>query len=113
MYPQVVENRVNEVVESLNESGFLTENDVDEESAREVFGKIIFDRWKQGEELVMTEEEATNGLKDAIVTATFKSLMNKGLLDSIKDETGEDMFFLTDRGKEITENRFGGSKNNG
>jgi hypothetical protein len=70
MYPQSVNEFVAQVVDSLEESGFLKEEKVDRSSAIEAFGEIIFDKWKRGDELIMTEEEAMEYL-DFNVFATY------------------------------------------
>jgi len=100
MYPQSVNEFVAQVVQSLDESGFLTENDVDKESAIKAFGEVVFERWKRGDDLVMSEEDAIKGMQLSIVEFIMKQLMNKNMIDSIEDENGEQVFFLTEKGKD-------------
>jgi hypothetical protein len=99
MYPQPVREFVEKVIQSLDKSGFLIENDVDYESATKAFSGIVFERWKRGDELVMTEEEAMEGMKLSIFEATMKSLIKKNMVDTIENQNGEPVYFLTKEGK--------------
>jgi hypothetical protein len=100
MYPQSVNEFVAQVVQSLDESGFLTENDVDKESATKAFGEVVFKRWKRGDDLVMSEEDAIKGMQLSIFESSMKRLVSKKMVDSIEDENGEEIFFLTEKGKD-------------
>jgi DNA-binding PadR family transcriptional regulator len=105
MYPQSVNEFVAQVVDSLEESGFLKEEKVDRESAIEAFGEIIFDKWKRGDELIMTEEEAIKGMQMSVVISSMKELTRKNLVDTIEDENGEPIYFLTKQGRDYAENK--------
>jgi hypothetical protein len=105
MYPQSVNEFVARVVDSIEESGFLKDENVDRESAIEAFGEIIFDKWKRGDELIMTEEEAIKGMQMSVVISGMKELMRKNLVDTIEDENGEPIYFLTKEGRGYAENK--------
>ena len=105
MYPQSVNEFVARVVDSIEESGFLKEENIDKESATEAFGEIIFDKWKRGDELIMTEEEAIKGMQMSVVISGMKELMRKNLVDTIEDENGEPIYFLTKEGRDYAENK--------
>ena len=105
MYPQSVNEFVAKVVDSLEESGFLKQENIDRESAIEAFGEIIFEKWMRGDELIMTEEEATKGMQMSVVISAMKNLMNEKLVDTIEDENGEPVYFLTKEGRDYAENK--------
>ena len=105
MYPQSVNEFVARVVDSLEKSGFLKKEDIDRESATEAFGEIIFNKWKRGDELIMTEEEAIKGMQMSKFISGMKELMRKNLVDTIEDENGEPIYFLTKEGRDYAENK--------
>lgn len=101
MYPVSVTEFLDKIIESLTESGFMVETGATEDDVRTVFGPIAFQKWKDGNEIILTEEEATTGLRHCIAEATVQSLKRKGYIDSIEDENGIERVFLTEEGKRI------------
>jgi len=69
---------------------------------REVLGPIIFEQWMQGEITGFTDEEQmVQLLQRIVVVSVLDALKNEGLIDSVDGEHGDEMVFLTSKGKEL------------
>ena len=75
-------------------------------AAVNTFGKNIFQNFINDGELIMryeTDEAALEAMGLFIACLDLMHLKHLGLTDSIQDENGEDIFFLTQKGKIIGE----------
>lgn len=113
MYPPTVENFLDQLELGLIESDFYCEQspgyDTDSPTVREEFGKVIFDRWQRGLELILTEQEFMSIMQRCVAQSSIQRLVEKGLVDVIEDEHGEDVVFLTERGKQYMADKNGGT----
>jgi hypothetical protein len=101
--PSVIE-KANYIIESLNESNFFTEHDINDKTfAFELLCEKLTEKFIIGEleteDGLFQEDEMEQILTEIIVGTHLNSLMKKGLVDSIEDENGEEVFFLTEFGK--------------
>jgi len=102
-YPQLVEEALVEWQEALKDPEFLLEQDINPayviSSTRSVFGPAILEQWlKTGKPIIM-EKDAENLIRKFIVDALLAELKDKGYVDSIEDEHGEEIYWATAEGK--------------
>lgn len=106
-YPARVEAYLDIFEHWLQESGFYQPGgpglDTDSQTVRVEFGKLIFEKWLQANdaELHPTEDEFIQTTRRCIAVNAINSLVQKGLVDTIVDENGEELVFLTTKGKEF------------
>lgn len=99
-YPQEVEFHLEEMVNAIQLLDLGQETPT--HCIREVVGPILFDQWMQGEISGFVDgNEMLKVLQRVVVTSVLDKLQEQGLIDSIDNEDGEEMVFLTQRGKEI------------
>lgn len=104
--PKVLE-ACNALMSSIEESGFFKDNEIHDTSfAEEFICEKLTEKFIKGEldadEILFTEEEIEKYLNAILVGSVLLSLQEKGLIDSVADENGEDVFFLTEQGKEVS-----------
>ena len=103
-YPQEVETYLNGIYESLVDEGFYFEEDIIEfgyEATRKVAGPMLLEQWLSGEMNFEEDGWFEKMLKLIIVNGRMMSLEKKGLVGSIDDEHGEEVFFTTGNGREL------------
>jgi hypothetical protein len=103
-YPQEVETYLNGIYESLVDDGFYFEEDIIEfgyEATRKVAGPMLLEQWLAGEMNFEEDGWFEKMLKLIIVNGRMMSLEKKGLIGSIDDEHGEEVFFTTENGREL------------
>ena len=103
-YPQEVETYINGIYESLVDEGFYFEEDIIEfayEATRRVAGPMLLEQWLNGEMNFDEDGWFEKMLKLIIVNARMMSLEKKGLVGSIDDEHGDNVFFATEKGKDL------------
>ena len=106
VYQPVVIKRTDEIIEILIESDFFTDYELtNTETARkfildELTAKFIKGEFDMEHDELFTEEEFTTVLNKIIAATILGDLKEKGLLNSYEDDNTEEMFFLTDEGKE-------------
>jgi len=97
-YPQPVQDYVNEIIDSIKE-------DFDSEFGIEEFRKNcsekILEKFINGEDLVLDEDEMISVLNLTTAETILNNLKRKEIVDSIEDEHGEEIYFLTARGKQM------------
>jgi rRNA pseudouridine-1189 N-methylase Emg1 (Nep1/Mra1 family) len=54
-------------------------------------------------------EQMADIMKETVVRASLEELRDNGLIDWIEDENGDEMVFLTEKGKEMGKSLFGHS----
>lgn len=55
----------------------------------------------------LTMEQMSDAMKESVVRASLEELRDNGLIDWIEDENGDEMVFLTEKGKEMGKSLFG------
>lgn len=112
-YPEPVALISEKFITVLEESRFFSDEDVDENITFKEFADSILPKWINGEDIhdeeLLSEDDFSRILNLSIFKTNLESLRNKNLIDSIEDEKGEEIFFLTKKGKEVT-NYFNESK---
>lgn len=107
IYPQEVETYIEGIYESLLDDGFYFNEDIVEfahEATRKIAGPMILEEWLTGEIDLDNNNWFDKMLKLIIVHGRMMSLEKKGLIGSIDDEHGEEVFFATTKGKELIKN---------
>ncbi len=99
MYPQAVEQALDTIVEGLENIGFFMQEQVEHRYVREEFGKVLFEQWLGDGEFGITLEQAENLLNRAMINQSLESLIERGLVGTIEDENGEEIVYLTEKGK--------------
>ena len=106
-YPQEVETYIDGIYESLTEDGFYFKEDITEfayKVTRKIAGPMILEQWLTGEINFDDDDWFERMIKLIIVNGRMMSLEKKGLIGSIDDEHGEEVFFATTKGKELIKN---------
>ena len=101
--PDIID-KSDELVELLKTISFFEDyNITDLEPAREKFAEELTRKFLDGdlEEPLFTDEEWTQILKEIVTLDTLNSLKEKGLISSYSDDTTEEIFFLTEMGKQM------------
>lgn len=101
--PSIIE-KANELVETLVSIEFFKDYFItDYEPAREIFAEELTKKFISGslDEPVFTDVEWVEIMKIIVATDTLNSLKEKGLITSYSDDSTEEVFFLTEKGKEI------------
>jgi len=103
-YPPEVEKYLASIFESLVEQDFYADEDIIEfayEATRKVAGPMLLEQWLAGEMNFEEDGWFEKMLKLIIVHGRMMSLEKKGLIGSIDDEHGEEVFFTTGNGREL------------
>jgi len=107
MYPQKVENTSKEIYQCFEES-LIEETDRESSWYKpiviNIINKFLFPKFIDGEELLLVEEEIGVLYKECVVEISLQSLKERGLIDMMENEDGEEMIFLTEGGKIMGEN---------
>ena len=106
IYPPAVEEKAVDLIEGLHESGFFEDYEITNfEYINEHIRNILTEKFIAGTiddefEDMFSEEEFEQLLKEFIAGSILYELKNKGLVNSYDDDNTEEMFFLTEKGKE-------------
>jgi len=83
------------------------EGEFDHEFGEEEFifqaSEKLLEKFLKGEDLELVEEEINDIISKTTVDTVISSIKRKGLLNTIDDENGEEILFLTDLGKKVRE----------
>ncbi len=69
--------------------------------------KIMIKKFIKGEDLVLTMEEAIDLLNNIYIYVSLEFFKKNKLVDSMEDENGETVYFLTKDGEEYCRKKFG------
>lgn len=110
-YPDSVQEFANKVMVVLDYISFFQKTfnpDLTLEEKQMFFNCICKDRlgnFLKGIELEFeSDKESTEVIDLAVAMISLNRLKDKGFVDSIENEHGEEVFFLTPKGKEIVKN---------
>lgn len=108
IYQPFIIEESNRIVQSLEESGFFEEYELTSNSfAVELFCEKLTEKFINGTletEEIFDHSEFTKCLQEIIAGTLLYELKEKGLINSYKDEETEEVFFLTNEGKEYVKN---------
>jgi hypothetical protein len=112
VYQPIVIEEAENLLEGLKDSKFFEEYEItDLTFAKEYLLEIMTEKYisgligdfdgENGE--LFTEEEFSKLLKEIVAGSILNSLKEEGYLNSYEDETTEELFFLTEKGKKHLE----------
>lgn len=106
MYPDSV-TEVAEQIYSVFEEDLIKEMEYKSKEwckpiGMEVINKFMLPKFIDGQELLLTDEEEIEVLyTKCLAELSIRSLKERGLIDLIEDENGEEVIFLTENGKKV------------
>lgn len=106
--PSVIE-RANEIISILEEEGFFIDYEINDYEFTTTYlknkltEKFIVGNLDDVDE-IFTDEEFGMMLKEIVAGSILEELKRKGLVGSYDDENTEEIFFLTEEGKEYLKN---------
>jgi hypothetical protein len=112
VYQPIVIEEAENLLEGLKDSKFFEEYEItDLTFAKEYLLEVMTEKYISGllgdldEESgeLFTEEEFSKLLKEIVAGSILNSLKEEGYLNSYEDETTEELFFLTEKGKKHLE----------
>lgn len=110
VYQPIVIEETENIIKGLIESEFFSDYEIDNYSyAREHISDVLTQKFIDGlledeNHELFTEDEFTVILQKIIAGSVLNELKERGLINSYEDETVEETFFLTDRGRELLNN---------
>jgi hypothetical protein len=100
-YPDAVKEFVIETMVGANQLQLL--EDVDPAILEDILCKSALQKFLGDGEIMWSEEEVYDALNLAEVQSQLVELFEEGLVDSIEDENGEEIVWLTEKGKQLVE----------
>jgi hypothetical protein len=108
IYQPIVIEKSNEIIESLTDL-FTDYEIMSLEFARKYLCDKLTDKFIEGSLdnddedsiLIFNDEEFEVVLREIVAGSVLYELKEKGLVDSYQDDTTEEMFFLTKKGKKV------------
>jgi hypothetical protein len=104
-YPTPVIEWVDSIYDVLLADGFFADFGIDETLGKQALVDLIgpagFAQWIESGHPTCTEEEMEKALGQLPIYTALIGLQNRGLIDSMQNESGEDVFFLTETGKDV------------
>ena len=104
-YLPKIQEITEEIIASLVEDNYFTEFEISSEDyarkriSDELTRKFLENGLDNEDEGYFSEDEFETILKEIIAEDVLRSLQKNGLIDSYEDDETEEMFFLTDLGK--------------
>ena len=104
-YPDEVKNYIEEMYTVLEEEGFFKENEIEQNGKRafiEVAGPQIMKRWLSGDmdEVIDEDDTLYTILKQTVALSLMLNVKDKGMVEMLDDENGDEFFYLTQEGKD-------------
>jgi len=110
-YPEAVQDLVNLTMVVAKESGIIgAQASADPDILEDLLCKMALDKFLCDGEMHWGEEEVVDCCNQAVAHTLIRDLKNEGLVDSIEDENGEEVVWITEKGREVT-NRIIGEHN--
>lgn len=102
--PEVIELS-DKMINTLKDDGFFEESGItDHTPANGVLRDFLTEKFIEGKltdgVVEVGDEEFMNVLSMIIAKCTLTSLVEKGYVNSVEDENDEEVFFLTEKGKQ-------------
>ena len=103
-WPEPVVELTNLAVMAFKAEGlFEEEPELLEEWFHEALAEIAFPKFVAGTDMWWSEDEIDNAINRGLAYSITMKLKEEGLMDWIEDENGEQMIFLTEKGKKVGE----------
>jgi hypothetical protein len=109
-YLPKIQEITNDIIETLNEDDFFVDFEIESPDyaikrfSDELTKKFLENGLEDENESIFTEDEFDQILKEIIAEDLLRNLQKKGLLNSYEDDNTEELFFLTEKGREELEN---------
>jgi DNA-binding PadR family transcriptional regulator len=112
IYQPIIIEKTDEIIETLISSNFFKDFELETtDFARTYFLDKLTEKFINGYDIedfsFITEDDFDLYIKEIISGTVLYELKSKGILDSYEDESTEEVFFLTDNGKEFLKRREG------
>jgi hypothetical protein len=104
IYPAEVANVLQKFHTGLLEENFYFDHDITEHGEKamiEAAAPFFMKKWIDGDEEEPTYEELLGIMQKTITYGIIYGLKEKKLIDTIEDENGEEVVFLTKKGKDL------------
>jgi hypothetical protein len=102
-YPEAVQDLVNLTMMVAKESGIVGAHaNADPDILEDLLCKLALDKFLGNGEMHWGEEEFVDCCNQAVAHTMIRDLKNEGLVDSIEDENGDEVVWITEKGREIT-----------
>lgn len=108
IYQPIVIEKANDIIESLvdffNDYEIMSLDYAKEYMCNKLTEKFINGELEEdevGDLFLFTEDEFEQILKELVAGSVLYELKEKGLVDSYEDDTTDEMFFLTKKGKKL------------
>jgi hypothetical protein len=106
-YPEEVKTWSKTLTGFLTEEGFFEEYGVNPKIGVPVMERrlceSVLPTWLNDGEMTISEDNLESIMRTTVTEALLIGLKGKGLIDSVEDAEGEEVFFLTSQGKEVAE----------
>ncbi len=108
-YLPKIETITEEIIQTLIEDEFFNDFEIEDYSyarkriAEELTNKFLIDGLDE-ENGIFSEDEFDKLLKEIAAEDVLRSLQKRGLINSYEDENTEEIFFLTEKGREEMKN---------
>jgi hypothetical protein len=103
-YPQPVLDNVNSILETCEESELFSDSEVEVNKSilENLLLESALDKFLHNDGVfVWYEDEMEVIISEAIIYTAINNLRENGLVDSIEDENGEEVFWATEEGKKL------------
>jgi hypothetical protein len=105
-YPEVVSLRASFLTKMFDEQ--LVQDEINPQDFFEEISKIFIEKFIDGDsDFGFTVEEVSTAHAKALIRTAIRDLQDEGIIDSIENINGEDVIFMTEKGKEYcSKNKF-------
>jgi hypothetical protein len=110
VYQPIVIEETEYLIEGLRDAEFFKDYEIEDLTyVRQHLLDLLTEKFINGtldaeDGELFTEDEFDQLLKELVAGSILYELKQKGLVDSYEDDTTEEMFFLTEKGKETLKN---------
>jgi len=106
-YPEPVLLYATKVNQALEEMSFYKPGqpgaEIDPSILYESLCQRAFQLWLSGEEVILTEAQFEEAVRESLVYTAIGTLKELGMVDTILDENNKEVVFLTEAGKKAAE----------
>jgi hypothetical protein len=105
-YLPKIENIANEIIQTLIEDKFFEDFEIEDYSytkkrfCEELTTKFLLNGLENEDIGIFNEDEFDKILKEIVAEDMLRSLQKTGLINSYEDDNTEEVFFLTEKGRE-------------
>lgn len=115
--PDILEY-TNKIIQSLDDAAYDYDIDYFEEYSDPVLGRKIFHRLlcetatrnlleREDGDIMLDSEQFMRCMRESVIRTSLETLRQKGLVDWIENENGDDVVFVTEKGKDMGKSLFG------